>query len=123
MSPSLSQMVRLGAFLLLPLTGCMADVGADPELGEQSAALSLLPDMPLPITPLVDPLGLGAIGGRPVTELIANDLEYARLFGHHTPRGVDYAAGDKVLVYSAGLKPTTGYEASLVSALATYDIE
>jgi hypothetical protein len=120
MSATLKNLARCGALLLVPLFGCMADVGSDggqsAELGEQAAELSFVPELPLRITPLEDPLGLGPAGERELKRVISSDLEYVRLFGHATPAGVDYGAGDKVVVYSAGLLPTDGYEASLVSA-------
>jgi hypothetical protein len=121
MSTSVRHALRLGA-LVLSLTGCMAAVDSSPELGEQSAELSLLPDIPLPIRPLEDPLG-GPLSRRELKELIDSEREYFTLFGHPAPAEVNWAAGDKVILYSAGLQPTSGFEASLVSAFLRTDYE
>lgn len=116
MSTSVRHALRLGA-LVLSLTGCMAELDAPPapELGEQSAELSLLPDIPLPIRPLEDPLG-GPLSRRELKELIDSEREYFQLFGHRAPAEVNWAAGEKVVLYSAGLQPSSGFQASLVGA-------
>jgi hypothetical protein len=114
MSTSIRRALRLGTVLLL-LSGCLADVESSAELAGQAAELSLLPELPLQIRPLEDPLG-GPLASSALEELVDSEREYYGLFGHRAPAEVNWAAGDKVLVYSAGAQPTTGYEAVLLGA-------
>ena len=49
--------------------------------------------------------------------LIAAGRRYERLFGHAAPADVDFSAGDAVIFYSAGVRRTGGYVASIARVL------
>jgi hypothetical protein len=60
-----------------------------------------------------DPLGIGDAGAEETRMLIRSASAYERLFGHAPPDEVDFAGGEVVLFYSAGVQPTGGYEAAI----------
>jgi hypothetical protein len=100
----------LGAVALL---GCAADVGPAADVSEQEAALRG-GGRTLAFEVFEDPEGVGTAGERPTSRLIRSARGYRRLFGHAPPAGIDFAAGQAVIFYSAGIKNTGGYEASIL---------
>ena len=103
---------------LAMLGGCAANMGevADEEGGDVSVGEEALraPLQDVAFTEFEDPAGIGNAGRRETRLVITGARTYARLFGHAPPRGVDFGAGDGVVFYSAGLKPTGGYDTAIL---------
>ncbi|HET9953062.1 MAG TPA: protease complex subunit PrcB family protein [Polyangiaceae bacterium] len=78
----------------------------EPSSGSEARAVSVA-------IPFDDPNGIGSAGEQETRELIVRNKEYVKLFGHKPPPEVDFAAGDVVIFYSAGVQRTGGYVASL----------
>jgi PrcB C-terminal len=79
------------------------------EVGVASAALT----KDFTFTEFADPKGIGGAGTVPTRLFIASQTQYRLVFGHSAPSGIDFAAGDRVVFYSAGVRPTGGYDASI----------
>ena len=102
-----SAVILLG---LLCATGCAAEIASDegePGVVDQG----LLVEFEV----FSDPLGIGTAGEEETRVLIRSAAEYESLFGHAPPAEVDFAGGDVVVFYSAGVQNTGGYEASIDS--------
>jgi hypothetical protein len=69
----------------------------------------------VPFTPFTDPAGITAAGSGEVRRLITSAAQYKYLFGHAAPADVNFAKGEIVVFYSAGVKNTGGYAASIAS--------
>jgi hypothetical protein len=115
-------MMKLGALASawLAIGGCAAELQSDAQDDDavQGAEEALAPGAEqLPFSELTDPNGIGTAGGSKTRVLITSAARYARLFGHDAPADVDFAAGDAVIFYSAGVKPTGGYDASVLSVV------
>jgi hypothetical protein len=100
----------LGAIALF---GCAADVGSTADAEGSEAALRR-PSQSIAFEAFSDPEGVGSAGERPTSRLIRSARQYERLLGHAPPAEVDFAAGDVVIFYSAGIQSTGGYEASIL---------
>jgi hypothetical protein len=102
----------------LAFSGCAAELQTDAQDDDavQSEPAALAPGaQELSFTEFTDPNGIGTAGQQKTRVLITSAQRYARLFGHDAPADIDFAAGDAVIFYSAGVKPTGGYDASVLS--------
>lgn len=96
---------------LVSATGCAADV--EPIVDDQPAALGAAATE-LSFSEFTDPLGIGTAGETKTRQLIASGRRYERLFGHPAPSDIVFAEGDAVIFYSAGVRRTGGYDASVL---------
>ena len=96
----------------LLLAGCAAEVAPEPDVEETEQALR--PSPSIAFEELIDPEGIGTAGESETRIVITRARQYARLFGHAPPAGVDFASGDAVVFYSAGVQRTGGYVASIL---------
>lgn len=101
----------LGAIALI---GCAANVESGTDVNESEAALRGQ-SQALAFEEFTDPEGVGTAGEQPTSRLIRSARQYQRLFGHAPPAEVDFAAGEVVIFYSAGVKDTGGYDASILT--------
>lgn len=107
---------------LCSLAACGGGEGST-QTGSESGALvapGTLPGRgvtPLVVTNVDDPLGVGDAAARKVSVVIRSAAAYRAAFGHAAPAGVDFRAGDVVIFFSDGVKPTGGYAASIVSVV------
>jgi hypothetical protein len=103
------------------LTACGSE--GSTHTGSESEALvapGALPGRgvtPLVVTPVDDPLGVGSAAEQKTSVVIRSAAGYRAAFGHAPPASVDFSAGDVVIFYSDGVKPTGGYAASIVSVV------
>jgi hypothetical protein len=105
--------LALLAWALLFAIGCAAEAaGVDDAVDDEAAALRPAAQA-LSFTELVDPEGIGTAGEQKTRLLIAAGRRYERVFGHAAPADVDFSAGDAVIFYSAGVRRTGGYDASI----------
>jgi hypothetical protein len=100
----------LAIVLSTVMFGCAVPVGGD-DIEAHGDALRRA--RPIEFTPIQDPQIVPE--GREVRRLITSARQYERLFGHTAPGDVDFAAGDAVVYYSAGLRFTGGFEATIQS--------
>jgi hypothetical protein len=109
----------VGLIGLVLLGGCAANTNApvDDESGDVSAGEEALraPVEDVAFAEFDDAAGIGKAGQREARIVITRAATYARVFGHAAPADVDFRAGDAVVFYSAGVKPTGGYEAAILS--------
>jgi len=61
---------------------------------------------------------IGDAGREETRVLLTSAREYAALFGHEAPKSVDFGR-EWVVFYSAGIKPTGGYDASVLDIRLT----
>jgi hypothetical protein len=94
------------------LAGCVSEVINEPtDVGADVEPLSATRE--LLFSAFDDPAGIGQVGSREARRLITSAAQYARVFGHAAPSEVDFAAGEIVVFYNAGVKRTGGYSASV----------
>ncbi|HMI92920.1 MAG TPA: protease complex subunit PrcB family protein, partial [Polyangiales bacterium] len=96
--------------VMLSALGCAGEV--DGMVDSERAALAAQAQE-LSFSELVDPAGIGTAGQRKTRLLIAAARRYQSELGHAAPAEVDFAAGDAVIFYSAGVRRTGGYDASV----------
>lgn len=72
---------------------------------------------PLLVTRVDDPLGVGRAAQRKTSAVIRTAAAYRAAFGHAPPTSVRFGAGDIVIFFSDGVKPTGGYAASIMSVV------
>jgi hypothetical protein len=105
-----------GAMLLScggTLLGCAGEVGGGvTDVDIERAALAAAAQE-LSFSELVDPAGIGTAGERKARMLIAAGRRYHAVFGHPAPADLDFNAGEAVIFYSAGIRRTGGYDASI----------
>jgi hypothetical protein len=97
--------------LVLSLSACMADVGPGEgqELDTQDQTL-IAPSRQ--VIPFEDPRGVGDVARGKRKLFLRNSTEYMKTFGHSEPLDqVRFDKGDVVVFFSAGERPTGGYEA------------
>ncbi len=100
----------IGAMALL---GCAAEVPPGEDVSESEAALRGDAEA-IAFEEFSDPEGVGTAGEGETRRVIRSARQYERLFGHAPPVDVDFAGGEVVIFYSAGIKNTGGYEASIL---------
>lgn len=96
-------------FCMLALTACSTQVTPESDAVESTSA-ALTKDFTF--TTFVDPKGIGNAGAVATRLFIASKTQYQLVFGHAAPSSVNFAAGDRIAFYSAGVRPTGGYDAS-----------
>jgi hypothetical protein len=100
----------------LALTGC--GQAGDPDLLTEEGAEALedvegkADQYSITFTAFTDPNGIGTRGETETKVVIKSASAYKSYFGHAAPREVDFSK-DYVFFYSAGVKPTGGYTASV----------
>jgi hypothetical protein len=108
--------IIVAAFVL----GCgNTSTEADPELGDElqestdSVGQVESELTSLNFTEFSDPQGVGNAAQTATRVVINSAAGYQKRFGHAAPALVDFAAGDSVVFYSAGVQTTGGYTASI----------
>lgn len=107
---------------LLLLGGCSAETATPEELTAEGEALlggrmgGNWRVRQLEVSEVIDPLGIGDAANEPTSIAIESAEEYESVFGHAAPAGVDFE-NEVVVFYSAGIKPTGGYVASILKVV------
>ncbi len=125
----MQRVTALKSLLLFPmflasaaLSGCGMESATPSDVSGDEQAL-VVPNgahkqvTELEISEVVDPLGTETAGAKPASRAIRSAKAYEAAFGHAAPAEIDFAAGDIVLFYTPGVKPTGGYAASFVSVV------
>jgi hypothetical protein len=100
----------------IALAGC--GQAGDPDLLTEEGAEALedvggkADHLSIPFTAFEDPAGIGSKGEKETRVVIKSAAAYRSYFGHAAPRSVDFST-DYVFFYSAGVKSTGGYTASV----------
>jgi hypothetical protein len=104
---------------LLSFGGCAADTGSKELSAEggiaQSADALQLSGTEISFSVFQDPDGVGNAGQQETGLVIASKSAYQAYFGHKAPSHINFAAGDAVVFYSGGVKPTGGFQATVTS--------
>jgi PrcB C-terminal len=95
---------------MLALSACSTQV---PSQGDDVQAASAALTQDFKFTEFVDPLGIGIAGDLPTRLYISTRAQYQLVFGHDAPADIKFGLGDRVVFYSAGIRPTGGYVASI----------
>jgi hypothetical protein len=103
--------IAAGATLL----GACASEVVDNDDVEDSVGVQLEPLRTVSFSSFEDPAVGAAEGEGEIRRLITSAAQYQRLLGHAAPSDVDFSAGEIVVFYSAGVKNSGGYEASIAS--------
>jgi hypothetical protein len=105
---------RCVALIAVAVAGCAAEVPAGDDVSETESALRGGGARgAIAFEVISDPEGIGTAGEEETRLVIRSAERYEGLFGHAPPAEIDFAAGEVVVFYSAGVQNTGGYEASI----------